>query len=201
MARADGDRRDIERRLHDGVQQDLVALAVNLQLAEEAASSDPDALKALLLQMRRDVREAIEGVRVLARDVYPSLLAAVGLAHALRGAASGLGMPVRIDATADRYPTDIEATVYFCCLDALETISGVGPSGRATIRVWGEDETLRFEVTFEGIPATNDLSVPGPVRTGMDDRMGAVGGTLTVAEDSEGTRVRGTIPLGGRTSR
>src|SRR5262245_32104854 len=74
MAAADGERRRIERGLHDGVQQHLIALAVSLQLARELADSDPAALKALLEDITRDVREALESVRALAHGIYPSLL-------------------------------------------------------------------------------------------------------------------------------
>jgi signal transduction histidine kinase len=195
MAMANGQRRDIERRLHDGIQQDLIALAVNLQLAEEVASSDSAELKRLLGAMRQDVRDAIEGVRALARGVYPPLLADLGLAAALRGAASGAGFPVQVEAPAGRYPADIEATVYDCCVEALQTIAPGGP-GRATLRVWGDHESILFEVTFEWGTSPSDETVLDRVATGMNDRVGSLGGTLAVFADSEQTRIRGVIPLG-----
>lgn len=195
MVAANEERRDVERRLHDGIQQDLVALAVSLQFAEEAAGSDSGELKSRLTEMRQDVRDAIEAVRALARAVYPPLLTDLGLAEALRGAASGAGLTVRIEANADRYPPDVEATVYFCCLDVLRTIADVSPSGHATIRVLGDGESLLFEIALISRQIALDS-----IRTVMDDRLGAVGGRLTVTAEPTGTRVRGTIPLGGRTA-
>lgn len=197
MAMANRERRDFERDLHDGVQQDLVVLAVNLQLANEIAESDPATLKRLLAEMRRDVGEAIEAVRVLARDIYPPLLTDLGIGAALRGAASTMQIPVRIAATADRYQADVEATVYFCCIAALQAMSGVRPSGRGTVRLVGEDDALMFEVTVEGRLVTRDLSELESVGTGITDRVRAVGGTATVADESAFSVVRGTIPLRG----
>jgi signal transduction histidine kinase len=196
MARANGDRRDIERGLHDGVQQDLVALAVNLQLAQQLASSDLASLTRLLVEMRKDVGDALEGVGALVRGIYPPLLADLGVAAALRGAASVVGIPVRIEAKPERYPPDIEATVYFCCLEALETLARSGRAGRASLRVWREHESLLFEVVVEGGPGAHDERVLDSVRTGMNDRVGAVDGTLEVFVEPECTRVRGTISLG-----
>jgi signal transduction histidine kinase len=189
-------RREIERDLHDGVQQDLIALAVNLQLAEEIAGSDPAALARRIAELRQDVRDAIEAVRALARSVYPSLLADLGLAEALRGAAPGVGIPVGIEDTSARFGADIEATVYFCCLDALRAVAPLGPDGRATIRFWGDGESVRFEISVEGIPAPRVASALESVRIAMDDRVAAVGGTLTVAAALDGARVGGRIPHG-----
>jgi signal transduction histidine kinase len=195
MATANDQRRDIERGLHDGVQQELFALAVNLQLAEALAGSDPAALTTLYAEMRRDVHDAIEGVRTLARGVYPPLLADLGLGGALREMATKLGIAARIDPTLDRYATNIEATVYFCCLEAVET-SGAGDAPGATLHVWRERESLLFEVNRGSRPTRRDGDDFESVRTGMSDRIGALGGTLTVVEDSEQIRVRGEIPLG-----
>ena len=196
MKTANGERRNIERLLHDGVQQDLIALAVNLQLAEVLGGSDPVALMSRLAEIRRDVRDAIDGVRALARGIYPPLLDDLGLAEALHGAASGVRIPVRIEAAVDRYPPDIEATVYFCCLAALEAMAPLEPHGGATLRVWREPESLAFEILIEGGAAARDASVLNSLRTEMNDRVGPVDGSLTVLAESECTRVRGTIPLG-----
>ncbi len=195
VAKADGERRRIERDLHDGVQQHLVALAVNLQLARELAGSDPTAMETLLEEIAQDVRDALESVRALAHDVYPPLLLDRGLADALRGAAAGVGIPTRVEATTDRYPPDIEATVYFCCIQALDTVERTGPETRATVRVWPEHESLVFEVVVEGDVAGHDERERGSALTGMNDRLGAVDGKLNVSSEPERTRVLGTIPL------
>jgi signal transduction histidine kinase len=193
-ATANGERRDIERDLHDGIQQDLVALAVNLQRAEEVAGSDSAALASLLAEMRRDVRDAIESVRALARRVYPPLLTDLGLAEALRGLASAAGIPVRIDASGDRYPPHIEATVYFACLEALATLAQ-GGARRAAIHVWRGGESLLFELIVEGWSVADDDSPIASIRTAMNDRVGAAGGTISVVAESRAARVRATIPL------
>ena len=135
VAAADAESRRIERDLHDGVQQHLVALAVNLQLARQLADTDPDEAKKLLERIGHDVREALEGVRELAQSVYPPLLLDRGLAEALAAAASAAGIPTRVDATGlDRYPPQVEATVYFCCLEALENAARhAGAGARATV--------------------------------------------------------------------
>lgn len=193
---ANSQRRDIERGLHDGVQQDLVVLAVKLQLAEDMAASDPVALRRLLVEMRQDVHDALEGVRELARGVYPTSLIDLGLAEALRGAVRSLGIPIEIEASNDRYPADIEATVYFCCLESLEPMSGVGAARGASLRVWAETGSVLFEVIVEAGSTARDVRVPDSVRIGLSDRMGAVDGTLTIIGEPGDLRIRGTIPLG-----
>jgi signal transduction histidine kinase len=197
MAAADRERRAIERGLHDGVQQHLVALAVNLQLARELAASDPPAAKNLLEEIGQDVRDALESVRVLAYSIYPPLLLDRGVAEALRGVAAGAAIATRIEAeTADRYPPDIEAAVYFCCLEALEDAAERGgPKTRANVRVWSEHEQLLFEVVVDDSAAGDDDREPGTALTNMNDRLGAVGGRLSVSAEPGRTRVLGTIPL------
>jgi signal transduction histidine kinase len=197
IAAADRERRAIERGLHDGVQQHLVALAVNLQLARELAASDPPAAKNLLEEIGQDVRDALESVRVLAYSIYPPLLLDRGVAEALRGVAAGAAIATRIEAeTADRYPPDIEAAVYFCCLEALEDAAERGgPKTRANVRVWSEHEQLLFEVVVDDSAAGDDDREPGTALTNMNDRLGAVGGRLSVSAEPGRTRVLGTIPL------
>jgi signal transduction histidine kinase len=198
VAAADGERRRIERGLHDGVQQHLVALAVNLQLARELAGSDPSAAKTLLEESGQDVRDALESVRALAFSIYPPLLLDLGLTEALRGAAAGAAIATRIEAeTADRYSPDIEAAVYFCCLEALEyAVELGGPKARASVRVWSEHEQLLFEVVVDGSAAGDDDLKPGAALTTMNDRLGAVDGRLSVSsEPGRMTRVLGSIPL------
>jgi signal transduction histidine kinase len=196
VAAADRERRAIERGLHDGVQQHLVALAVNLQLARELAASDPPAAKNLLEEIGQDVREALEGVRALAYSIYPPLLLDRGLAEALRGAAAGAAIATRIEAeTIDRYPPDIEAAVYFCCLEALEDAAQHGgQKTRANVRVWSEHEQLLFEIVLEG-SAAGDGAESGAALTSMNDRLGAVGGRLSASSEPGRTRLLGTVPL------
>ena len=172
-AAADAERRRIERALHDGVQQDLIALAVNLQLAREEDGG------ASLQAARRDVHDALDSVRMLAESVYPSLLIDRGLAEALRGAARTARLPTSVAAPEERYPPEIEAAVYFTCARALEAAE----ARRASVRVWPERDSLLFEVAVE------DGSVAASAELG--DRAGAVGGSLELTPAG----LRGTIPL------
>jgi signal transduction histidine kinase len=196
VAKATGQRRDIERRLHDGIQQDLVALAVNLQLAQEAAGSDPGELERLLGEMRRDVHEAIDGVRTLARVVYPALLTDMGLVKALRGLASGAEVVFQAELPADRYAADVEAAVYFSCLDALQAIPPGAADARTTLGLWRDRESVVFEVTFARGTPLRGGALLDTVAVAVDDRIGALGGTVNVFAEAERTHIRGAIPLG-----
>jgi signal transduction histidine kinase len=189
---ADADRRRIERGLHDGPQQQLVALAANLQLARQVADADPAAAKALLEELGRDVQQALDETGKLAHRIYPPLLDAGGLAVALRAAAVSVGVPTRIDVAAGAgYPPEVAGAVYFCCLEVLER---AGDGARATVTVRDEDGALVFEVVVDGAgsaaPAFNGLL------TRLRDRVEALGGQLTVrSEPGRATRVSGSLPL------
>ena len=197
VALADAERRRIERDLHDGAQQHLVALAVNLQLARQLADSDPAAVKALLEEIGLDVREALENVRALAHGIYPPLLLDRGLSEALRAAAAAATIPTRLEASAvARYPPEIEATVYFCCIEALRNAAAhAGPGATATVRLWRDGDTLVFDVTDDGV-GFEETKPRGAGLDNMGDRLGALGGQLTIStEPGRGARVSGTIPL------
>ena len=169
-AAAAADRREIERDLHDGTQQDLVALAVNLQLVQALVDDDLAAAKSLLDELRRDVQETLDGLRLLAHDVYPSLLPLRGLADALR--------TVPIDTNGlTRYPLEIEETVYFCCVELLRR-AGEGATGR----VWQEADSVCFAITGEF--DDEKLSV-------VRDRVAALGGGVTTSAGA----FRGAVPL------
>jgi signal transduction histidine kinase len=195
---ADAERRRIERELHDGAQQHLVALAVNVQLASQLLESDPAGVSALLDEIGLDVRDALESVRGLASSIYPPLLLDRGLAEALRSAAAATGLSTRVETPAlGRYPAEVEATVYFCCVEALRSASSrEGAGGRATIRAWPEQGSLCFEVDVDGGvvgPAAEDLDA-GPSE--LSDRVAALGGRLTSGPGpGRRTRVAGEIPL------
>jgi Histidine kinase len=168
VAAGDAERRRFERELHDGVQQELIALAVSLQLARRLADSDPEATKQLLDELARDVHAALDGVRELATAIYPPLLASRGLVEALKAA----GVSVRVDGGAlPRYPPEVEAGVYFFCLGFV--------GAAASVRLWNDDEALVFEVT------TADEIPPA-----ASDRIVALGGALSVS----GNGVSGSIP-------
>ena len=185
---ADSDRRLLERELHQRVQQDLVALAVNLQLAEQAVDADPAAAKELLAEMGHDVQHALDGTAQLAERIYPPLLAA-GLAAALRSAAGAAGVRASLEVMADAvYPPEVAAAIYWCCVDALEH---AGAGARATVTVRSEDGAVAFEVVDDG-------SGSGAALERLRDRIEALGGWLTIrSEPGRGTRVSGSLPLSG----
>jgi signal transduction histidine kinase len=184
---ADADRRMVERELHDGVQQDLTALAVNLQLAGQAAGSDPAAAKRLLEEMGRDVQHALDEMSLLAQRLYPATLEAGGLGTLLRSAAVSAGVPasVNVDAPAN-YPPEFVMTVYRCWLNML---AGGSIETPARIRVRESEDVLAFEVVGNAAWSDGDLDY-------LRDRVEALGGRLAVTPGaSGGTRLSGSLPL------
>jgi len=174
----DADRRRIERELHNGPQQVLAGLAVNLQHARTLIDSDPGGAAALVDEMRRDVQEALEQLRALSERIYPPLLEAGGLRVALRTAAANAGVRARVEvAVGGACPAELAVTVYLCWIEALERI---GDGAGATIAVRDEDETLVFEISA-------DVAGLDTVK----DRVEALGGCLTIASG----RVAGSLPL------
>jgi signal transduction histidine kinase len=173
---ADDDRRRIERVLHDGVQQHLVALAVNVQLAIRLTETDPAGAKALLEEMGKDVQQALDDAAQLALRIHPPVLETGGLAAALRAAASSAGVTSSVEATAcASYPPEVATTVYLCWREALEV-----PAGRVTIVVRDAEGVLSFEIGGSGLR-------PERVR----DRVTALGGELV----SRGGRVAVSLPI------
>ena len=183
---ADADRRTIERDLHDGVHQHLVALAVTLQLVGQAADSDPAAAKTLLEEMGRDVQQALDETALLAQRIYPTTVEADGLAALLRLAALNAGVRASVDVAAgSKYPPEVGMTVYLCWLDALARGSG---ETRLTIRVREGEDALDFEVVGNAARSDADL-----VR--VRDRVEALGGRLTIRSGPDGAiRASGSLP-------
>ncbi|HEU0024852.1 MAG TPA: histidine kinase [Thermoleophilaceae bacterium] len=195
-ASADRQRRGIERDLHDGAQQRLVALRIKLELAEDLVREDPERGLVKLHALGGELTEALEEIRALAHGVYPSLLADRGLAEALRAAA--LHAPIPTEVVPDgvgRYPPELESVVYFCCLEGLQNVSKhAGGATRVTIALAADDE-LRFEVRDDG-PGFNGDARSGAGLTNMRDRLAAVDGALTIrSTPHQGTVVSGSIPL------
>jgi signal transduction histidine kinase len=201
VSTADAERRRIERDLHDGAQQHLVALAVNLRLAADEVAANPESVPDVFDALGRDVREAINEVRSLAHGIYPPLLLDAGLVEALTVSARRSASPVTL--TADRvgrYDTDVEAAVYFCCMEALQNAAKHAPGAAVHVHLEEVDATLRLIVDDAG-PGLGD---GGAARRGhgldnMADRLGAVGGELELtASPTGGTRVCGAVPVAPR---
>jgi signal transduction histidine kinase len=169
------------------VQQHLIALAVNLQLAAQSADTDSAATKALLAEMGRDVQQALDETGRLAQRIYPPLLEAGGLAAALRSAAVSAGVRVSLDVPVGAsYPREIAAAVYWCCLAVLEH---AGTGTRATVTVRDEQGAVAFEVVEDGSGSAAGLDR-------LRDRVEALGGRLTIrSEPGGGTSVSGSLPL------
>jgi signal transduction histidine kinase len=196
VAAQDQERRRLERNLHDGAQQHLVALKVNLGLAKHFAASDPGKTTELLTQLEAAADETLDTLRALARGIYPPLLADQGLATALEAHARKATLPVEIDADGiGRYPQEVEAAVYFCCLEALQNVQKYAHASTAAIRLSAGDGGLRFSVTDDGEGFDPRTRRRGAGLQNMADRLDALGGDLTItAAPAGGTTVTGILP-------
>lgn len=195
---ADAERRRIERNLHDGAQQYLVALAVKARIVQRLVDRDPERARAVSGELAQDVERAIEELRDLAHGIYPPLLSGGGLGAALVAACRRCGVSAELEADGlGRYPPDIEAAVYFCCVEALQnTAKHAGPGARALVRVWEEAGALLFEVADDGAGFTPDGRPSSAGLTNMSDRLGAVGGLVRLESAlGAGTKVRGVVPV------
>ena len=199
VAAGDAERRKLERNLHDGAQQHLVALAVKLRLAQDAVEDDPADAVAMIDEIKADVREAIAELRSLAHGIFPPLLVSGGLAEALPAAATRARVATTVDATGiGRYGADMEAAVYFCILEALQNAGKhAGATATVAVRVWEAGGLLHFEVSDDGAGfETASLVGSGHGFVNMEDRLGAFGGTYSVrSRPAEGTTVTGSLPL------
>ena len=197
VSAADAERRRIERDLHDGAQQQLVALCANLRLARELAGSPADVAE-LLEQLGSDIEMALEELRELAHGIYPPLLADRGLTEALSAVAARAPVHTRLETGAlGRYAPQVEATVYFCCLEALQNAGKhAGNAASATVRVFETEGGLLFEVADDGPGFDPAAGRHGGGLTNMADRLGGIGGTLRIESTPDGgTCVAGAIPI------
>lgn len=197
VAAQDQERRRIERDLHDGAQQHLVALQVKLGLAEELLERDPERASAALAELRGDADEALKTLRDLAGGIYPPLLAAAGLGPALQAHARKATVDVRVDADGvGRHAEAIEAAVYFCVLEALQNVQKYSDARSATVRLRQEDGEIAFEVADDGRGFNPETTPRGSGLTNMADRLDALGGRLEmIAAPGRGVRVQGRVPV------
>jgi signal transduction histidine kinase len=204
VSAADAERRRIERDIHDGAQQHLAALAVNLGLARQLlgdgtqAPDDVETVAALLEEMQADVRETIGQVRDLAHGIYPPLLRQAGLPEALRAAAtrSPNAVTVEVDGVDVRHGADVETALYFCALEALQNIGKHAPHATASVRLTGGGGLLVLEVADDGPGYDAGRESGGQGRQNMTDRVGAVGGAVRIdTTPGAGTVVRAEVPV------
>jgi signal transduction histidine kinase len=192
----DQERRRIERNIHDGAQQQLVALAVKLRLADALVGKDEERAHALLSELHGETSQALEDLRDLARGIYPPLLADKGLAVALEGQARKSVVPVTVASDGiGRYPQEIESAVYFSCLEALQNIAKYADASAATIRLEQSNGSLTFNVTDDGVGFDPATASHGSGLQGIADRLAALGGTVEIrSAPDEGTTVAGLVP-------
>jgi signal transduction histidine kinase len=190
----DDARRRLERDIHDGAQQDLVALAIKLRLAEAEANNDP--VRAILSELKADAAGALANLRDLARGIYPPLLADCGLAAALRAHADRSRVPVVIEADGiGRFGQDTEAAAYFCCLEALQNTAKYAGASAARICLEAGDGMLRFAVSDDGAGYDTRATPLGSGLRNMADRLAALGGRLEVrSAPGQGTTITGHLP-------
>jgi signal transduction histidine kinase len=199
VAAQDEERRKIERNLHDGVQQQLVALSVQLGLLGKTADRDPAKVPAMAEQPQGRATEALEDLRDLARGIYPPLLADKGLAAALQAQAQKAAVPTTVAAGGiGRYDQAVESAVYFCSLEALNNVAKYAQARNATIELAQDDGHLRFAVRDDGAGFDVSTTSYGTGLQGMADRLDALGGSIIVdSAPGTGTTVAGTVPVGG----
>jgi signal transduction histidine kinase len=197
VAAQDEERRRIERNIHDGAQQQLVALAVQLKLARTMIDRDPARAGPMLDGLQAVATTALEDLRDLARGIYPPLLADQGLAAALHAQARKAAMPVSVSTQGvGRYAQEIEAAVYFCSLEALNNVAKYARASVAEIHLAQENGALSFTVHDDGDGFDPGATGYGTGLHGMADRLDAIGGSLSVAsEPGAGTTVSGRVPV------
>ena len=192
----DTERRLLERDIHDGAQQHLVALAVNLRLAQTLADRSPDRAEALLIAQETAAADAISTLRQLSRGIYPQLLTDCGLPVALAAAVDASPVPVEITAgDLPRHDARIEAAAYFCCLEAVQ--NATKHSGARSIRVDLCRDGTDLVVTIDDDGAGFDTSraMTGTGLANMRERIESMDGTLSIDSTPRGTRVRAALPV------
>jgi signal transduction histidine kinase len=188
--------RTLERNIHDGAQQQLVALSVKLRLASGLLERDPAKARTMLDELQGQTTETLEDLRDLARGIYPPLLADKGLPAALEAQARKSPVPVTVQPDGvGRYGQDVESAVYFCCLEALNNVAKYAEASSVEIRLRQRDEELRFEVADDGVGFEPDATTHGTGLQGIADRLDALGGRLEIrTAPGEGTTLVGLVP-------
>jgi signal transduction histidine kinase len=193
----DEERRKIERNIHDGAQQQIVALAIKLRTANQLTALHPERSQALHVELEGEVTEALENLRDLARGIYPPLLADQGLVSALRSQARKSPVPVTVDGEGiGRFPQGAESAVYFCTLEALQNVAKYAQASMASVELSDGGGWLTFAVRDDGVGFDPVAKGYGTGIQGMADRLAALGGDLRVTSSvGDGTRIEGRVPI------
>jgi signal transduction histidine kinase len=168
-----------------------------LSLAQRVLRGDVDAADRMLDDLRGEATQALEDLRELARGIYPPLLADRGLVEAVQAQARKAPLPVDVEAAGDigRQPQELEAAVYFCVLEALQNIAKYASASQVRVRLVAASGALTFDVNDDGAGFDTSATSYGTGLQGMTDRLGALGGDLTVTSTpGEGTTVTGRVP-------
>ena len=193
----DEERRRLERNIHDGAQQHLVALAVKLRLAKTALAADAARGRTILGEIDGEIDAALDTLRALSLGIYPPLLEEQGIAPALAAQYMRSGLAVRMDAdAAGRYPIEIEAAVYFAALEALQNAAKYAHATEIAISITPDDGALRFSVRDDGVGFDASATRDGSGLAGIRDRLAVFGGDATIESvPGKGTVVRGRVPI------
>jgi PAS domain S-box-containing protein len=194
---ADNARRKIERDLHDGAQQRLVSLVLDVQVARRRLAKDPSEVVPFLEKLGRELQDASAELRELARGIHPAVLTERGLAAALAALAARSPVPVDVvDPPTERLPPAVEATAYFTVAEALTNVAKYAEASHAIVKLEHGGEGLVVEVRDDGVGGASTTSGSG--LSGLADRVGALDGTLSVDSPvGQGTVVRAILPLNG----
>jgi signal transduction histidine kinase len=191
----DHQRRRLERDLHDGAQQRLMAVMIRLRMLEEG--TEDERIASQLEAIGNDAEAAVEELRSLAHGIYPPVLRSYGLADALRSLASTAPIPISVtDEGIGRCSPPVETTAYFCSAEAIQNaIKHAGSNVRVDVTVGRDRDRVHFAISDGGVGIDHSERGDGDGLIGMRDRVGAVGGELEiVSSPGRGTTVRGTIP-------
>jgi len=196
VAARDSERRRLEMDIHDGAQQNLVALAVKISLTKAFVSRDPAKAKALLGEVKDEAHRALEKLRNLSHGIYPPVLTREGLVAALQSEAIGSAAPTVIDAgDLPRYSSEIEAAAYFCCLESLQNIVKYAKASQVKIKLRNDGGNLVFLVIDDGVGFDPAATHAGTGLQNMRDRVTTLGGDVFITSvPGGGTTVRGRIP-------
>jgi signal transduction histidine kinase len=196
VAAQDEERRRLERNIHDGAQQQLVALTVKLRLLQQVTERDPAKAVEIAAQLQDEATDALEDLRDLARGIYPPLLADEGLRAALDAQARKSTVPVSVECDElGRFPQDIEAAIYFSCLEALTNVAKYAEATQVHISLARSDGVLSFAVADDGVGFDPSSATHGTGLQGIADRLDALGGNLDVTSRPGGTVISGSVPV------
>jgi signal transduction histidine kinase len=194
----DEERRRIERDLHDGAQQEVLAVMVGLDLAAGLAADHPE-LASRLITLREHLDEALERIRSLGRGMFPRLLDQEGIPAALDAMAARWEPPLALTCSAaGRYPAEVESAIFFGCVEAAQNAAKhAGPGAAISLDVAERYGVIAFEVRDDGVGVDLERIRLGQGLVNIAERLEAVGGTLDVASSpGRGTIVTGCVPLG-----